>query len=273
MKEILSLITTYDFIWRAFVAGLMVTVCASLLGVSLVLKRMSMIGDGLSHISFGAIAVATVLGIAPLKLAVPVAAVCAIILFNLGGKKMKGDSGIAVISSGALSVGIIMISYYGSSADMNNYLIGSLYSVTKGDLWFSVSLCVAVIFVFVFLYNRVFAVTFDENFSKATGVKTGFVSLVLAVLTASVVVIGMRIMGALLISALIVFPALSAMRVFKSFLGVTICSCVISVISFCLGFLLTLFLDAVPTGACITLVNLVIFALLSAFSKGIGNKE
>lgn len=266
MRDVVNLLTTYDFIWRAFAAGLMVTLCASVLGVTLVLKRLSMIGDGLSHISFGAIAVATVLGIAPLKLAVPVAAVCAVILFNLGGKKMKGDSGIAVISSGALAIGIIMISYYGSSADMNNYLIGSLYSVSSDDLIFSLALCISVIAVFVFLYNRIFAVTFDEDFAKATGGKPAIARLLLAILTAITVVIGMRIMGALLISALIVFPALSAMRVFKSFLSVTICSCIISVISFSLGFLLTLFLDAVPTGACITAVNLVIFALLSVLS-------
>ncbi len=266
MKDIIYLITTYDFIWRAFVAGIMITVCASLLGVTLVLKRLSMIGDGLSHISFGAISVATVLGIAPLNLAVPVAAICSVILFTLGGKKMKGDSGIAVISSGALAVGIIMISYYGSSADMNNYLIGSLYSVTKDDLMLTAVLCISVILSFIFLYNRIFAVTFDEDFAKATGSRGGLVSLLLAVLTAVTVVIGMRIMGALLISALIVFPALSAMRVFKSFLGVTICSFVISLISFFTGFILTLILDAVPTGACITAVNLIIFGLLSAFS-------
>lgn len=266
MNDIISLITTYDFIWRAFIAGIMITVCASLLGVTLVLKRLSMIGDGLSHISFGAISVATVLGIAPLKLAIPVAAICAVILFSLGGKKMKGDSGIAVISSGALAVGIIMISYYGSSADMNNYLIGSLYSVTKDDLLLAAILCVFVIFCFVVLYNRIFAVTFDEDFSRATGSHSNLVSVLLAVLTAVTVVIGMRIMGALLISALIVFPALSAMRVFKSFLGVTICSFVISIISFFTGFILTLVLDAVPTGACITAVNLVIFLALSIFS-------
>jgi len=266
MSDIIYLVTTYDFIWRAFLAGLMITLCASLLGVSIVLKRLSMIGDGISHISFGSIAIATSLGMAPLKLAIPLSVIASIILFCLSGKRMKGDSGIAVISSGALAIGIIMISYHGSSADMNNYLVGSLYSVTKEDMLISSVLCIAVIACFIFLYNRIFSITFDEDFSKATGIKGDFYSVILAVLTAVTVVIGMRLMGALLISALAVFPALSAMSVFNSFLAVTICSVVVSIVSFLIGFTLTLILDAVPTGACITLSNLVIFLFLSAFS-------
>lgn len=266
MSDIIYLISTYDFIWHAFVCGALLTLCASLLGVSLVLRRLSMIGDGLSHISFGAIALASAIGLAPLKLAIPVAIVSAIILFKLGRGRMKGDSGIAVISSGSLAIGIIMISYTGSGADMNNYLIGSLYSVTEGDMAVSILLCIAVLLCFAFLYNRIFLVTFDENFAKATGVKAEAVSLVLSVLTALTVVVAMRLMGALLISALIVFPALSAMRVFKSFRAVSICSLALSLVSFCLGFALTLVLDAVPTGACITLTNLVIFALCSIFA-------
>ncbi len=265
MRDIIYLVSTYDFIWRAFICGFLLSLCASLLGVSLCLRRLSMIGDGLSHISFGAIAVASALGLAPLKIAIPVAIVSAVALFKLGGRRMKGDSGIAVISSGSLAVGIIMISYTGSGADMNNYLIGSLYSVTAGDMAVSVALSIAVIFCFVILYNRIFLVTFDESFAKATGVKAEAVSLVLSVLTALTVVVAMRLMGALLISALIVFPALSAMRVFKSFRAVSICSVAVSIVSFMIGFALTLILDAVPTGACITLTNLVIFILFSFF--------
>lgn len=267
MNDVISLITTYDFIWRALLAGVMITLCASLLGVTIVLKRLSMIGDGLSHISFGAIAISSALGFAPLKLAIPVAILASVVLFGLSGKKMKGDSGIAVISSGALAIGIIMISYHGSSADMNNYLIGSLYSVTKSDLILTSVLSILVILVFIFMYNHIFSITFDEDFSKATGVKTNVFSFVIAVLTAVTVVIGMRLMGALLISALIVFPALSSMRVFKSFFAVTVCSLVISLISFSLGFMLTLVLDAVPTGACITATNLVIFIIFSIVEK------
>lgn len=263
MKDIISIITTYEFIWRAFVAGILIALCASLLGVTIVLKRLSMIGDGLSHISFGGIAMATVLGVAPLKIAIPLAAVCSVILFKLSGKKLKGDSGIAVISSGALAIGVIMISQKGSSADMNSYLVGSLYSVTKNDLVLSIVLCAVVIASFILLYNRIFAVTFDEDFSKATGVKSGILTVVIAVLTSVTVVLGMRIMGALLISALLVFPALSAMRVFKSFLGVTLCSAVISLISFVLGFMLTLVFDSVPTGASIAVTNLAMFVIFS----------
>ena len=267
MKEIISLITTYEFIWRAFGAGLMIALCASLLGVTIVLKRLSMIGDGLSHISFGGIAAGAVFGVAPLKIAIPLAAICSVILFKMEGKKMKGDSGIAIISSGALAIGIILISLKGSSADMNNYLVGSLYSVTKDDLVLCFGLCIAVIACFVFLYNRIFAVTFDEDFSRATGVRSGFYTTVIAVLTSITVVLGMRIMGALLISALLVFPALSAMRVFKSFRGVTLCSAVISVVAFLVGFVLTLVFDSVPTGACITVTNLVVFLVFTLFSK------
>lgn len=264
--DIIYLITNYDFIWRAFIAGLAITLCASVLGVTIVLKRLSMIGDGLSHISFGAIAVATALGFAPLKLAIPVAALSSIILFHLGGKKMKGDSGIAVISSGSLALGIIMISYSGSGADMNNFLIGSLYSVDKNDLLVSIGLCVFVGICFILFFNRIFSVTFDEDFSNVTGSGTVIVSNLMAILTSLTVVIGMRLMGALLISSLIVFPALSAMRVFKSFKSVCLCSLVISVISFCFGFLLTLILDSVPTGACITITNLFIFLIMSFIS-------
>lgn len=266
MKEIIYLISNYDFISRAFFAGLAVSLCASILGVTIVLRRLSMIGDGLSHISFGAMAIASVIGFAPLKFALPASALASLLLFRLGGKKMKGDSGIAVISSGALALGIIMISYSGSGTDMNSYLIGSLYSVSQNDLISSLVLCGVVLISFIFFYHRIFSVTFDADFSKATGIRRGFIENLLAVLTSLTVVIGMRLMGALLISSLIVFPSLSAMRVFKSFKSVTICSALISFVSFSIGFLLTLVFDAIPTGACITVVNLLMLVLFSLFS-------
>ena len=263
MNTIINAIIEYSFISRALICGLLISVCASLLGVILVLKRYSMIGDGLSHISFGALAFASVMGLAPLKIAIPAVSIAAILLLRLGGKKIKGDSLIAIISSSALALGIIMISYSGSGADMNSYLVGSLYSVTGEDTVIATVLSVFVILLFVFLYNRIFAVTFDEDFAKATGLKAGIYNTLIAILTASAVVIGMRLMGALLISALIVFPALSSMRIFKSFLAVTISSVVVSVISFLTGFCLTLALSGIPTGACITLVNLVVFIIFS----------
>ena len=266
MGSIISLIANYDFIKYAFFAGLMVTMCASLLGVTIVLKRLSMIGDGLSHISFGAIAIAAALGIAPLKLAIPVAVIASVVLFLLSGKKMKGDSGIAIISTGALSIGILVISYTGSGADMNNYLVGSLYSVTKEDLTLCIVLSILVILSFIFLFNKIFSVTFDEEFSSSTGVKTRLYSCFIAALTAITVVVGMRLMGALLISALIVFPALSAMRLFKSFLSVSICSLLVSVVCFFIGFAITLVVDSVPTGACIALVNLCMYVVFGVIS-------
>ena len=267
MSEITNAIFTYGFLSRALIVGLLISVCAAVLGVILVLKRYSMIGDGLSHISFGALAFASVMGFAPLSVAFPVVAAAAVLLLRLGGKKIKGDSLIAIISSSALAIGIILISYSGTSADMNSYLIGSLYAISKNDMGMAIALCVCVIIVFTLLYNRIFCITFDEDFASATGIRVNLYNTIVAVLIAVTVVIGMRLMGALLISSLIVFPALSAMRVFKSFRAVIISSACVSVVSFLIGFFLTLWWDTVPTGACITLVNLVIFVILSIIEK------
>lgn len=267
MSDIITTILSYGFISRALIVGLLISICAALLGVILVLKRYSMIGDGLSHISFGALAFASVMGLAPLKASIPIVAAAAIALLRLGGKKIKGDSLIAIISSSALALGIMLISYSGTSADMNSYLIGSIYAVSQNDMTLAVVLCVSVIVVFTLLYNKIFTVTFDEDFSNAVGIKVGVYNTVIAVLIAVTVVIGMRLMGSLMISALIVFPALSSMRVFKSFFSVTLSSAVISVVSFAIGFCLTLVLDGIPTGACITLVNLIIFIVFAGARK------
>lgn len=263
MSNIITTILSYGFVSRALVVGLLISVCAALLGVILVLKRYSMIGDGLSHISFGALSFASVMGMAPLRLAIPVVAIAAVLLLRLGGKKIKGDSLIAIISSSALALGIMLISYSGTSADMNSYLIGSLYAISKSDMTMAVALSITVIAVFTLLYNKIFTTTFDEEFSKATGVRVNLYNTIVALLTSVTVVIGMRLMGSLLISALIVFPALSSMRVFKSFSSVTLSAVIVSIISFGAGFCLTLILDGIPTGACITLVNLVIFIIFS----------
>ncbi|MBR5507046.1 MAG: metal ABC transporter permease [Clostridia bacterium] len=263
MREIISNILSYQFLTYGLIVGLCVSLCASILGVILVLKRYSMIGDGLSHISFGALALASVLGFAPLKVAIPLVAISAILLLRFGGKIIKGDSLIAIISSSALAIGILLISYFGSGTDMNSYLIGSLYAVEKSDAVFSVILCLIVMAIFVFLYNRVFSVTFDEEFSRATGMKVNFYNTVIAILVSVTVVIGMRLMGALLISALIVFPALSSMRVFKSFFSVTVSSVVISAFCFLTGFFLTIIFDSVPAGSAVTLVNLAVFIIFS----------
>lgn len=263
MDNLISLIFTYEFLSRALIVGALISVCAALLGVSLVLKRYSMIGDGLSHISFGALALASVVGVAPLKLAIPLVALAAVLLMKIGSKKIKGDSAIAIISTAALAFGVMLISVSGKSADLGSYLVGSLYAVSDSDMTAAVILCVAVIFVFVMFYHKIFSVTFDEDFSKATGTGADKYNTLIAILTSVTVVIGMRLMGALLISALIVFPALSSMRVFKSFFAVTLSSVAIAAISFVTGFALTVVLDGIPTGACITLINLVIFILMS----------
>ncbi len=266
MSEIIFAISSYDFIMRAFVVGALIAVCAALLGVTLVLKRFSMIGDGLSHIGFGALSFASVIGFAPLKVAVPVVAVCAVLLLRFGGKKMKGDSMIAVISSGALALGIALISASGSGSDINSYLIGSIYAVSDADMTLAIVLSAVVVLCFVFLYTRIFAVTFDESFAGATGVGVDMCNTVIAILTAVTVVIGMRLVGSLLISALIVFPTLCAMRLFKSFFAVTLSTAIIGFVNFAVGFAITLVFDGIPTGACVTLVNLVVFAILTIFS-------
>ena len=263
MREIISDIFSYQFLSYGLIVGLCVSLCASILGVILVLKRYSMIGDGLSHISFGALALASVLGFAPLKVAIPLVAIASILLLRFGGQIIKGDSLIAIISSSSLAIGILLISYFGSGTDMNSYLIGSLYAVERNDVILSVVLSLAVMVIFILLYSRIFSVTFDEEFSRATGRKVNFYNTIVAILVSVTVVIGMRLMGALLISALIVFPALSSMRVFKSFFSVTVSSVIIAAFCFLTGFCLSIIFDSVPAGSSVTLVNLFVFIVFS----------
>lgn len=255
---------SYSFMVRAAVAGIMISLCAALLGVSLVLKRYAMIGDGLSHVGFGALAIATVLNIAPLTLAVPVVVIAAFLLLKLSeSSRIKGDSAIAVISSGSLAVGVMAVSVVkGTNTDIYSYMFGSILSITTHDAWLCVILSAVIICLYILLYNRIFAVTFDETFAKATGTNTGLYNMIIAMMTAVTIVLGMRMMGTLLISSLIIFPALTAMRLFKTFRSVIICSSVVSVVCFCGGMILSYFMSA-PTGASIVAVNL--FALI-AFS-------
>ena len=223
----------YGFLLRALVVGLLVSLCAALLGVSLVLKRFSMIGDGLSHVGFGALAIASALNLAPLQVSIPVVIVAAFILLRISSDgKIKGDAAIALLSSSALAIGAIVISQTNSATDMNSYMFGSIMAISNDDLALSIICSVTVIVMFVFFYNKIFAVTFDENFSKATGVKSGVYNTIIALLTALTIVVGMRIMGALLISSLIIFPALTSMRIFRSFRSVTICSAIVSCVRY-----------------------------------------
>ena len=260
MSELMQMLS-YHFMQRALIVGVLVSLCAALLGVSLVLKRYSMIGDGLSHVGFGALAIATALHLAPLAVAVPVVMAAAVLLLRLSeSRRIKGDSAIALISSSALAIGVVSVSVTtGMNTEVSSYMFGSILSLSRSDAVLSVILSAAVLVLFIAFYPRLFAVTFDESFSKATGVKTGLYDTLLALLTAVTVVLGMRMMGALLISSLIIFPALSAMRVCRSFRGVILCAAGISVSCFLLGTVASYFLET-PTGASIVLANLLAFA-------------
>ena len=237
MIETLHIMFSYSFILRALIVGVLVSLCASLLGVSLVLKRYSMIGDGLSHVGFGAIAVATAFNWAPMEFTIPVVIIAAFLLLRLSeNSSIKGDSAIAIISTGALAFGILVASMTtGMNTDINSYLFGSILAMTLNDVLLSVVLSAVVIVLFVLFYNKIFAVTFDETFSNATGIRANVYNMLIAILTAITIVLGMRMMGALLISSLIIFPALTSMRVCKHFKTVVIVSAVISIICFLLG--------------------------------------
>ena len=213
---------SYPFMVRAFLVGSLVALCSALLGVSLVLKRYSMIGDGLSHVGFGALAIAAALNMAPLAVAIPVVVVAAVLLLRISGSsKIKGDAAIALISTGALAIGIMVISMTtGMNTDVYNYMLGSILAMSGEDVQFSILLSVAVLILYLFFYNKIFAITFDETFARATGVRANLYNTLIAVLTAVTIVLGMRMMGALLISSLIIFPALTSMRVVKTFKGV-----------------------------------------------------
>jgi len=253
---------SYHFMQRALIVGILVSLCAALLGVSLVLKRYSMIGDGLSHVGFGALAVASALNLAPLAVAVPVVVLAAILLLRLRqSTAVKGDAAIAMISSSALAIGVVSLSLStGMNTEVSSYLFGSVLSLSRGDAVFSVLLSLAVIALFVLFYPRLFAVTFDESFSRATGTKTELFNTLLAVLTAITVVLGMRMMGALLISSLIIFPALSAMRICRSFKAVVLTAAGISVLCFLAGLLASYFLET-PTGASIVIADLLAYGI------------
>ena len=260
---------------RALAVGLLVSICSSLLGVSLVLKRFSMIGDGLSHVGFGAVALATALNMSGMKLifSIPIVVVTAFFLLRLGSNgKTKGDSAIAIVSTGAVALGSLLYNMSGQrSTDICNSLFGSasLFTIGDIDLILSIVLSVAIVILFVFFYTKIFAVTFDESFSKATGIKTNIYNILIAILTALTIVLGMNMMGSLMISALIVFPPLTAMRVMKSFRGVVICSAILPVASFLVGLILSFFLSTPPgaTVVCVSLLLFLIFSMIGALPR------
>ncbi len=265
IDQIFTLLS-YPFLSRALLCGTLVSVCAALLGVSLVLKRYSMIGDGLSHVGFGALALASVLGFSPLPVAIPLVVVAAIVLLRLGETgKIKGDAATAFISTGSLALGVLLISLSrGANTDLLNYMFGSILAMETSDVIISVVLCLLVSTLYIFFYHKIFSITFDETFAKATGTNATAYNTILAALTAVTIVLGMRMMGALLISALVIFPALSAMRLCRSFAGVTVCAVILSVICFFTGLALSYLLSA-PTGATVVAVHILAYILCALF--------
>lgn len=258
--DIIIQMMSYPFIVRAFIVGILVSLCAALLGVSLVLKQYSMIGDGLSHVSYGALSIAVACGIAPLKVSIPVVVLAAFLLLRMTENGvMKSDAAIAAMSASALAVGVTVTALTtGMTTDVCSYMFGSILAMSTDDVVLSVVLSIIVLILFVFCYHSIFAVTFDENFAKATGVKVSFFNSMIAILTAITIVLGMQMMGAMLISSLIIFPALSSMRLFKSFKSVMISSGILSVVCFCIGMVIS-YMYSTPAGASVVLVNLAVF--------------
>lgn len=259
---------SYGFIWRALIGGVLISLCIALLGVNLVLRRFSMIGDGLSHVGFGALALAAVMNVAPLAVAIPLVTLASFFMLWLNERgKMNGDASIAMLSSSALAAGVLL-SYHSDAinTDLSGYLFGSILGMKQNDVWVCIVLSTVVLFLYLFLYQNLFSVTFDQNFANATGTRSGVYHMIHALLTSVTIVIGMRLVGALLISSLIIFPTLTAMRVCRSYRGVVLFSACSSVFCFLSGMLLVLLFD-LPVGASIVMVSLGCFLLFAALGK------
>ena len=269
--EIVREMLSFTFMQRALIVGLLVSLCASLLGVSLVLKRYAMIGTGLSHVGFAAMVSAQALMLAPLTVSLPIVVAAAFVLLRLNeSSKIKGDSAVALISASSLAIGVIIVNQTtGLTTHVCSAMFGSILAMSRADLQISVVLSIVVVILFVLFYKQLFAVTYDEDFARATGTKAQVYKTLLALLTAVTVVLGMRMMGALLISSLIIFPALTAMRICKCFLSVVIVSAVVALFCFFIGIILSFHYD-LPTGASVVGVNLVLFLIFSgiAWIKG-----
>jgi len=265
---------SFSFVQYAFIVGVLISLCSSLLGVTLVLKRFSFIGDGLSHVAFGAMAIAAVLNLSNnMYLVLPFTVIAAILLLRTGkNTKIQGDAAIAVISVSSLALGYLLMNVFSSSAnlagDVCSTLFGStsILTLTKAEVYLCVILSIAVIAAFIVFYNKIFAVTFDENFAQAVGTHASLYNLVIAVIIAIIIVLAMNLVGSLLISALVIFPALSAMRVLRSFKSVIICSAAVSVVCSVCGLLISI-LAGTPVGSTIVAVNLFVFVVFSVAGK------
>lgn len=277
MSDIITTLIFYmrfPFVRYALIVGVLIALCSSLLGVTLVLKRFSYIGDGLSHVAFGAMAIAAVLNISNNTLLVmPVTVIAAILLLRAGkNTKISGDAAIAMLSVGSLAVGYLLLNQFSASTNINGDVCTTLFgstsilTLTNAEVWVCVLASVFVIFIYVFFYNKIFAVTFDENFAKATGMKADRYNLLVAVVTAIIIVLAMNLVGSLLISALVIFPAISAMQLIKNFKGVVICSAVISVLCALFGILASV-LFSTPVGSTIVAANIVVFFVMALAGK------
>lgn len=277
MTELLEKIVLYfefPFVRNALIVGVLVSLCSSLLGVTLVLKRFSFIGDGLSHVAFGAMAIAAVLNITnnmPVVLFVTV--ICAVLLLKTGkNATIKGDAAVAMLSVGSLAVGYLLMNIFSTSSNLSGDVCSTLFgstsilTLTESEVSFSIILSLAVVLMFMLFYNKIFAITFDEDFARATGIKADFYNLLIAVIVAVVIVLAMNLVGSLLISALIIFPALSAMRVFKSFKSVTICSVIVSIICALSGMIISI-LAGTPVGSTIVAADMLTFGVFYIFEK------
>lgn len=273
MFETFAYYLSFSFIRYALIAGLLISLCASLLGVTLVLKRYSMIGDGLSHVAFGAMSVAAVCSLAPMTVTLPVTILAAVILLGMSTNgKIKGDAAIAMISVGALATGYLLMNVFSVSSNVSGDVCTTLFgstsilTLTKNDIILCSALAAVVILIFILFYHKIFAITFDENFANATGTNTKIYNNLIAVVTAVVIVLAMNLVGALLVSALIIFPALTAMRVFKSFRSVILGAAIISVTCTLTGLLVAV-LYGTPVGSTIVIADIVVFAIFSVIGK------
>ena len=274
MLNTLLLYLSYPFVRYALIVGVLIALCSSLLGVTLVLKRFSFIGDGLSHVAFGAMAIAAGLNIGSQMLIVlPITVVCAVLLLRTGqNTKIKGDAAIAMISVGALAFGYLLMNLFSTSSNLSGDVCGALFgstsilTLTRTEVALCIVLSAAVLIFYLVFYHRIFDVTFDENFSRAAGTRVEATNLIIAVITAVIIVLAMNLVGSLLISALIIFPALSAMRIFRSFLSVTLCAAVVSVSCAFLGILISI-LAGTPVGSTVVAVDVAAFALCALAGK------
>ena len=274
MIQTISMYFSFKFVQYAFIVGVLISLCSSLLGVTLVLKRFSFIGDGLSHVAFGGICIASVLNISNnMFLVLPITILSAILLLRSGrNKKIQGDAAIAMISVGSLAIGYLLMNVFSVSSNLSGDVCSTLFGSTsiltlsKAEVWLCAVLSICVIIAFIIFYNKIFAVTFDEAFAQAIGTHASAYNLVIAIIIAIIIVLAMNLVGSLLISALVIFPALSAMRIFKSFRSVTICSAVISVICSVAGLLISI-LTGTPVGSTIVAVDIAAFLICSVVGK------